>query len=160
MSVTEADIAELLLKMDGWAGHKAWNVSLGVGSYVTMDFGPEIEITISNKHKFTRGKWHLWVQYCAWRIEARNKIVAGSDDPRYKLERAVKYFEGLVLKSVILTPPAPDVSFIFEKELILKLFPFNFTGDYEDWCLYTPDQHVLVLGGKEPWAYVSSSAGT
>ena len=161
MSIKEAEIPELMLKMNGWIGNKAWNVSLGIGSYLTMDFGAAMEVSVSHKHKITRGEWHLWVQYCAWRIEARNKVIAGSDDPREKLERAVKYFEGLTLEAVTVTVPAPDVTFVFQREVVLKVFPFNFTDDYEDWCLYTPDGHVLVLGGGKPWSYVAAgSSGT
>jgi hypothetical protein len=156
MSIIDDDVAEVRAKMEGVLGLKAWNVSLGIGSYVTMDFGEPVEVRISSKLTITRGQWHLWVQYSPWRIEARNKVIAGSDDPREKLERAVKYFEGLALQSIVLTPPAPDVAFVFEDDVVLKLFPFNFTGEFEDWYLYTPDGHVLVLGGRQPWAYVKS----
>ena len=158
MPVSKSDVERLMPRMAGWIGHKARNVSLGIGSYLTMDFGRAIEVLISNKHKLTRGEWHLWVQYCAWRIEARGKVVAGSDDPRDKLEHAVKYFEGLALESVNVIPPAPDVIFVFEKDVVLRLFPFNFTGNYEDWYLYTPDGYVLVLGGKKSWDYVSANS--
>ena len=68
--------------MEGVSDLKAWNVSLGIGSYVTMDFGEPVEVRISSRLTITRGQWHLWVQYSPWRIEARNKVIAGSDDPR------------------------------------------------------------------------------
>ncbi len=157
MSVKEKEIREILVKIDGLIGYKVSNVSLGIGSYLTMDFGKISEIQVSSKHKVRRGEWHLWIQYCPWRIEAREKVIAGSDDPRDRLERAIKYLEGQTLESVIFTAPAPDVSFIFGKDIVLKLFPFNSTGEYEDWCLYTPDRNVLVFGGAKPWSYFPSN---
>lgn len=148
MHMSEAEVAEVRSKLQGLIGQRAWRVALGVGSNLTLEFG-----VVSERAK-PHGEWHLWLQSCAWRLETLKQVVAGSDDPRESLQAAVKILEGLRLNGIELTVPAPDVTFEFENGTLLKLFPFNFSGDFDDWSLYTPDGSVLIFGGANSWRYV------
>ena len=154
MTITNTDIMSIQSKIHGWIGHSPWNVSLGIGSYVTMDFGKELSVQATSTQTYVRGQWRLWIRYCCWRIEVRDRVLAGSDDPQEKLEKALKYFSQTRLTAVHLSPPAPDVALYFEPDIVLRLFPFNFTGDHIDWYLFTPEREVLVFGGGKSWECV------
>jgi len=66
-------------------GQFAWNVDGGVGSMLTLEFGtPHIIVSeprvpspggservrrhLRRRHVTVRGDWHLWIQYCDWKI--------------------------------------------------------------------------------------------
>lgn len=66
-------------------GHAAWSVRGGVGSMLTLEFGaPHIIVRepkvpnpkrservrrlLGRRHVSVRGDWHLWIQYCEWKI--------------------------------------------------------------------------------------------
>lgn len=44
---------------------KAWGARLGVGSFVTIEFGEEVKEQPSSK---THGEWHLWVYMATWDV--------------------------------------------------------------------------------------------
>lgn len=155
MTITNSDIAKIHSKMDGWVGNESRNVSVSIGSHLTIDFGKQISVPVTTIRSYLRGEWRLWIQYCCWRIEVRNRVVAGSDDPHDKLERAVAYLSGRRLSGINIKAPAPDVSFQFTDDVALKLFPFNFTSDYVDWYLFTPNHEVIVFATGKPWECVS-----
>ncbi len=75
-------------------GNTPWGVRLGVGSFLTMEFGrPEANLVGRTAH----GEFHLWLYMCSWRIEMGEKIIAGSEDERPAIEAALK---NLILGSV------------------------------------------------------------
>lgn len=66
-------------------GQFAWNVSGGVGSMLTLEFGaPHVIVRepivprnatservrrhLRRRHVRVGGDWHLWIQYCDWKI--------------------------------------------------------------------------------------------
>jgi hypothetical protein len=155
MIITEKDIHEIQTRIRPILGKDAWAVSLGVGSFVTIEFGNPV--SSHGKSKYLRGEWHLWITYCAWRLERGDKVIAASEDPRPKLRNAIQCMEGLTLHSVHVTPPALETAFMFGEEVVLRLFPIYSGEDYEHWMLYTPDRQVLVIGPGTSWAYESSS---
>ncbi|MBE9116181.1 hypothetical protein IQ249_09765 [Lusitaniella coriacea LEGE 07157] len=146
------DISKIRKKINPLLGKQAWNVSLGHGSFITLEFGrPCLPAESSAK---IHGEWHLWVYCCAWRLEKENRVIAASEDPRSKLEEAVKNLEGLVIQSINLLNPALDTVFIFEQQIVLRLFSIH-SQDYEHWMLFTPDENVLTIGPGTDWSYES-----
>lgn len=155
MIITEKDIHEIQTRIKPILGKKAWAVSLGIGSFVTMEFGSPVSSL--GKLKYPCGEWHLWITHCAWRLEKGNEVMAAAEDPRPKLQNAIQCMEGLALHSVHVTPPALETVFVFDDKVVLRLFPIYSGEDYEHWMLYTPDRRVLVIGPGTSWTYQSSN---
>ncbi len=153
MATIETDIREIQAKIQPLLGKKAWGVSLGVGSFITLEFGAKLKN--EKVPKRPHGEWHLWITYCAWRLEKGPEVIAASEDPRPELKKKVRCLENLALQSVELTPPALEATFFFEEEIVLRLFPI-YTHEYEHWMLYTPDENVLVIGPGTRWLYHSA----
>jgi hypothetical protein len=156
MAVTEEDIAKINRQLQGVLGQQAWGVALGVGSFITLEFGESVPPRRQGGR--VHGEWHLWVCACAWRLEAKNDVMVGSDDSREKLEPAVRQLEGRTLQSIVLSPPAPDAVFTFSEGFVLRLFPFLFSDDDEHWMLFTPGSNVLTIGPAASWSYGSAEA--
>lgn len=139
-------------------GLKAYNVKLGHGSFLTIDFGDPMEINVKTKkgmEKFTRGEWHFWIYMCAWRIDKGNRALAGSNDSRDKIENVLKKIEG---KKLVLfdLKHSPDAVLVFDGKYELKVFNIN-TEDQDQWMIYTPDKNVLTVGPGNKCSYEPAS---
>jgi hypothetical protein len=133
---------------------KAWDVRLGVGSFITMNFGnPNPK---SNKENKISGEWYLWVYMCGWRLEKQNQFIAGCEDSRKKLEKDVKLMEGLAIKSIEILPYFGDTTIYFDQEVILRLFAI-YSQDDEIWQLFTPDGNVLSIQTCNIWSVQPSN---
>lgn len=154
MTVTQADIREIQARIAPLLGQKAWGVSLGVGSFVTLEFG--VSIPYDKLPHRSHGEWHLWITHCAWRLEEGTEVIAASEDPRFELKKAVQCMENLALCSIDLALPALETTLAFEEEIVLHLFPI-YTKEFEHWMLYTPDGNVLTVGPGSSWSYTSAS---
>ena len=98
----------------------------------------------------------MWITYSAWRLEHGSDVLAASEDPRPKLEAAVRHLDGLALQSVDIVSPSLDALFAFEKGVTLRIFPI-YSEQYEHWKLFTPNGQVLVVGPGTTWSYKSAS---
>lgn len=159
MPIMEVDIQEIKARVAPLLGRKVWGASLGVGSFVTLEFG-EQRLPPIGKQQRPHGEWHLWVYCCAWRLEKGNEVTAGSEDPRDHLTTVIKQLDGLTLRSLEVLGPGLDSVFSFENDVTLRLFPVIFSteaGDYEHWFLFTPDGYVLTIGPGSAWSYESAS---
>jgi len=58
-------------------GTSPWRVKLGVGSFLTFEFGPRIR---ANHH--VHGKWHLWIYLSNWELFHRDRPLVDSDTER------------------------------------------------------------------------------
>lgn len=154
MAFTEADIYEIKAKMAPLIGQKAWGVSLGVGSFITLEFGQPIPP--NEKYKKTHGEWHLWVYMCAWRLEKNNKFIAGSGADRSELEKVVQMMEGMSIDSIEILPVAGDTIIYFEEELVLHIFS-AYSSEDELWMLFAPDGNVLCIDPGTNWYYEPGS---
>ena len=134
-------------------GHAAWNVNLGIGSFVTMEFGNLI-MTTSRK---PRGEWHLWIYFCGWYLENPRGLFLGSEDPRKILKQEIKVLESHHLEKVVISPIAFETNFVFDDNLVLHTFPLYFNEPYEYWKLFTPIGKVLFLGPGRSWSFESSA---
>lgn len=150
---------ELQKILNNLVGLTARRVKLGYGSFITMDFGNDIEVKVKTKtgvNKHTRGEWHLWVYQCAWRIDKNDKPVVGSEDDRKIIEKLVKCIEGKVLKKFEILTDSFDAKLTFSGNIVLYLFS-HITVEVEQWMLYTPGDKVLVVGPSTQWKYSSSN---
>lgn len=134
-------------------GHKAWNVKLGVGSFITMEFGDPV----TNSRGTTFGEWYLWIYCCGWYLENPNNTFLGSEDPREIIRKGIIVLEGQSLENVIISPVAFESNFIFDHSLTLHTFPLHFYDAGEYWKLYTPQRKVLILGPVPKWSYELSA---
>lgn len=134
-------------------GQKPWRVELGIGSFVTLEFGNVIydDKVPGRPH----GEWHLWVMYCAWCLQRGEKFVAASEDSRSELHNAVKCIENLELHAIDLILPVFETVLTFDKDTTLRLFPI-YSSEYEHWSLYTPDGNVLHIGPAAEWSYTKA----
>jgi len=155
MSVTEHDLSEIEGKISSLLGKQAWGAQLGVGSFITIEFGDSQPP--SSMGEPPHGAWHLWVYCCAWRLETQEEVVAASEDPRPKLEVAVQRLNDRTLRAVEVQRPALETTFIFEDGLILRLFPI-FSEDFEHWMLYDPTGNVLTVGPGTEWSYEAAGS--
>jgi len=89
------NIQEVQAKVNQLLGQKAWGVSLGYGSFLTIEFGQPLPS--NNEQQKIHGEWHLWLYNCAWRLEEGDKILAASEDERNNLEVAVHRLENLTI---------------------------------------------------------------
>jgi hypothetical protein len=150
---TLADIQAIEEKIKPVLGQQGWDVTLGHGSFITIEFGKPLP---SNDPRSPRGEWHLWVYLCIWYLEKNGELLAASEDPRPKLEAAVHHLEHRTLQSVKLSLPALETVFVFDEGITLHLFPV-YTEEFEQWFLYAPDGNVLTIGPGTQWTYESSA---
>ena len=136
-------------------GLKARNVKQGHGSFITMEFGKELEceITIRGKvERETRGEWYFWIQMCSWRIDEKLFPIAGCEDSRETIEKALKKIENKKLINIEILNAAYDMKIEFENEIIMNLFSIYTEKDSssENWILFTPEKKALsaCLGGQ------------
>lgn len=141
-------------------GLKPTRVELGHGSFLTFDFGRDIEEQIKTRSGELRtvsyGEWHLWVYMCAWRIDKHQKPFIGSNDSRELISKKLRALDGKELKKVTILNSAFDTNFTFEDGFELHLFSFQVT-DHEQWMFFTPEHKTFSAGPGSRWSYVDSN---
>lgn len=147
--MTEADIVEIKDKLNAMVGLKAWNASLGVGSFITCEFGKALP---PNQEGVIHGEWHLWVYCCSWRLEQAGSMLVSSEDPPEILKKAVERLNNLKLLLLEITSPTGDAVFNFEQEISLKLFSI-YSNEYESWMVFMPNGYILTIGPGNQWMY-------
>ena len=158
MPITSRDIAEIHAHLSGLVGQEVWSPRLGVGSFITLEFGrrPTRETAQTG---VAHGAWHLWIYCSAWRLDAATDIIAASEDPRQQLVTAVARLHGQRLSTASVIAPALELALTFSAGDVLRAFPVYSSG-YEHWLLYTPDRHVLSAGPGASWSYTQAAGET
>jgi len=176
MSINPTDRNLIEAKISPLLGYKAWGVSLGHGSFITLEFGNPVKQVVEyrnpvkRKHgnlvkrsEYTRGEWHLWIYLCAWRLEQNLEVLVACEDSRSKIALELQKIEGMNLKSVKFIPPLWDTLFTFDNQLALRTFSlYSDPSDpeeegAEDWMLFMPDGNVLAVGPGSQWCCEKSS---
>jgi len=143
-------------------GLKIRNIKQGHGSFVEMDFGDkDIFISIkTNKgvEKLKRGEWHLWITMCSWRIDEKSMPLAGCEDSRKTIEKALKKIENKKLINIDVLSNAYDMKLEFENSITFFLFSIytEKSSEAEQWMLFTPDKKVLLAGPGKILQYIES----
>lgn len=129
-------------------------ITLGHGSFITIDFGRDIIKEFKTRHgleSHTFGEWHLWVYMCAWRIDLGKKPLIGSDDDRETIEKVLSEIELKALSQVAILNDAFDVTFTFGEDIQFHLFSYSVQDDHEQWMFFTPGDHVFTAGPGVEW---------
>jgi len=136
-------------------GTPAWGIRLGVGSFLTVEFGaPEVASPAAAKH----GELHLWLYMCAWRIEKGEHILAGSDDDRPEIEAALQDLEFGDAEQVELVKPSLDLRVQFRSGARLVTFAASSAHDQAQWMLFTPNGYCLTVFGDGSYEHTPRTA--
>jgi hypothetical protein len=128
-------------------GQEAWSVSLGHGSFVTMEFGaplpPDPEGTV-------HGEWMLWVYMCSWKAVDGDESI-DSEASRADMASWVKRFNGKKLVAFEFDFSSSKAVLRFDGgELQLASYDSPDEDD-ETWMLFMPDHMVLTAMSAGGW---------
>ena len=121
-------------------GQLAWQVRGGYGSFLTLEFGaPHLAVRdpITPKHARSKkikralqrrrvhiyGDWHLWIQYCAWKITVTGGSLDSETIGTSSPEDCLVDLEGQRLTSVESGSLPNSWQFQFDLGGVLELWP-------------------------------------
>lgn len=139
----------------------------GFGSFLTLEFGaprlvvrePQSSATdvsrrvqqlLARRSVHARGRWHLWIYCCEWRVIANDRVVGDSTTPR-RIDRAARGLNGQKLLEVKIAPRGARSRFVFDLGAELETRPYDRSS--EQWLLYEPSGHVLTWRADRKFAY-------
>ena len=146
-----------------------WGVSRGFGTFLVLEFGPpqlvvrepalptaeasrRVQRRLARRSVHVRGRWHLWIHSCAWRVHAKGKTVGDWTTPR-RIERAARELDGQKLQDVTVAARGAGTAFAFDLGAELETKPYDRSS--EQWLLYEPDGRVLTWRGDRKYQYGS-----
>lgn len=143
--LTESDFQRLIAPL---LGKMPWNVCLGMGSSLTMEFGREDprQSTV-NVH----GEWHLWLYMCSWRIESADGILVACEDGREEIRKRFRKISWAEISNVALGQPSMDLEISFQDRRRLRTFSVNASDaqEIDQWILFTPElMSISAIGNK------------
>jgi hypothetical protein len=125
-------------------GTAPWRVKLGVGSFLTFEFGPRVR----SSHQ-VHGKWHLWVYQSNWELLHDDRTLASSDAERRVIETAARRLEGVSFTGVKFQDRSRKTTFVFDDfQLIVSPADYLEKPDERDyfWMFFMSDSGVLTVG--------------
>jgi hypothetical protein len=141
MKVTAVDVRQYLKPV---IGSRPWRVKLGVGSFLSFEFGSKIK-TDGHVH----GQWHLWIYQSNWRLFHGNRELIDSDTDRKRISICVRRLEGQELSAVDFDANTQETTFLLDG-FRLVVSPADYLKDADDrdhyWMLFMPDNEVLTVG--------------
>lgn len=126
-------------------GQKAQGCRLGYGSVLFLEFGEPQPLDARQNHP--SGEWSLWCDQILWRLEQRDRVLAGSEDNRYIMKRAVEEINGRILVSGEISKTTGDSLLVFSDDLVLRTF-VNTTEADARWCLSYRGDDFARLGPR------------
>jgi hypothetical protein len=145
------DPIELVERLKGKA---PWGVRLGVGSFLTMEFGrPETNVGDRAAH----GEFHLWFCMCSWRIETGERVIVGSEDERPAIEAVLKNLGLGSVEKIELVGPSLDLAIQFGPAIRVLTFSASSARNQEQWMLFMPDGNCLTVYGDGSYEYAPSN---
>jgi len=124
-------------------GTPPWRAKLGIGSFLTFEFGPKIKA-----HGHVHGKWHLWIYLSNWILLHGERQLVDSDSERKIIAVALRRLQSTALTEVQLDPRDFKTTFIFEDfRLIVSAADYLDGPDQRDhyWLFFMPGE-VLEVG--------------
>jgi hypothetical protein len=131
-----------------------WGVRLGQGSFITMEFGKARKKTSAGS--IIHGEWHLWLYMCNWRIELPNKILAGSDDSRERIQKVLESATFDKVTDIRVASPSLDLTIQFGSKLKILTFSSS-RNELDQWWLFTRDGNCLAVHGGGKYTYGSEN---
>ena len=124
-------------------GRKAQGCWLGYGSVLFLEFGEPQPLKDLDRHPF--GEWSLWGDHILWRIEQEDRVLAGSEDDRSVMERAIEQINDRVLVSGEISQSTGDSQLEFADHIVLKTFVLTSEEDAR-WQLRHGNTDFAALG--------------
>jgi len=129
-------------------GQRPWQVRLGYGSFITMEFGKKTRdtwVAHGRRSSAVHGEWHLWIYQCDWKLTKHRRPIVSSEDERDRLAPVVETLKGRILESVRIYDDSFNTDFAFSGGLTLRTTGFSDEDpDEERWLLYMPQHKVLL----------------
>jgi hypothetical protein len=141
MKATAIDIRQCFQPV---LGTHPWRVKLGVGSFLTFEFGARIKA-----HGHIHGQWHLWVYLSNWALFHRDRQIADSDADRKIITAAARRLEEASLTGIEFDPRALKTTFLFNDfRLVVSPADYIENADERDdfWIFFMPNNEVLAVG--------------
>jgi hypothetical protein len=152
--MNQPDSAQALV--DHWltqiVGLRAWEPSVGVGSFLTIEFG-DTRITSTG---LTVGAFHIWIYGALWEIRDRKRIIATSSDARVEMVAGAQALDGLLVQGFEFDRERMTLNLRFGPEVELAVTPFG-DLDMEEWLLYLNDGNVITAGPGDTVTHESAS---
>jgi hypothetical protein len=124
------------------AGKYPSRFELGIGSFLTLDFGREVELSTGKK----RAEWHLWIYCTPWRLRRKTRLIVGSEDDRDKIGREINRLGNKMIVRCDMSWPTLDLTIEFEDGIYLETFSTGYDDETEHWMLFYPNNMVLTAG--------------
>ncbi len=125
-------------------GQRPWRVRLGVGSFLTFEFGPKLRV---NGHE--HGTWHLWIYMSNWSLVHGERPLVTSDSDRRAIAVAVRRLEGVEFSGVDFDRHTSTAAFLFgDFRLLVTPADSIDSPDEQDhyWLFFMPEHLVLAAG--------------
>lgn len=127
-------------------GTRPWRVKPGVGSFLTLEFGPRIK-AFGHVH----GRWHLWIYLANWKLFHGDRLLVDSDADRKPMTVATRRLEGEALSAVEFDPRTQETIFAFNG-FRLVVSPADYLSDGDDrdhyWIFFMPGDESLTAGSS------------
>jgi len=121
-----------------------WKVKLGVGSFLTFEFGPRVRA-----HGHVRGQWHLWIYLSNWKLFRGNRQLVDSDADRKLITVSTRRLEEKALTNLDFNTDTQETTFFFD-DFRLVVSPADYLDRPDDrdnyWMFFMPDNEVLAVG--------------
>jgi hypothetical protein len=121
-----------------------WKVKLGVGSFLTFEFGPRVRA-----HGHVRGQWHLWIYLSNWKLLRGNRQLVDSDADRNLITVATRRLEEKALTNLDFNADTRETTFSFD-DFRLVVSPADYLDHPDDrdnyWMFFMPKNEVLTVG--------------
>lgn len=138
MTSDRRSIADEVRKL---VGLPIWSPRLGVGSFVTIEFGGTRHSSVG----LLVGEYSLWVYGAAWSLGRGEADVATSDDAAPRMSAAVSALAGGLVTGACCDPASLGLRIEIDHASVLTTVAAD-DDDMEHWLLYLPDETVIVAG--------------
>ena len=151
-SITEGELREIRRDVDErLIGRSAWGVKLGMGSFVTMEFGNALPPTPEG---VIHGEWHLWIYGARWSAKSSIERGVNSDSDRTEIARWLTALEGKRLLRFEFAHSSAEATLVFDSDVRLELSSDAVEAGIEpmlSWMLFLPGGDVLEAGPRQRW---------
>ncbi len=135
-------------------GQTAWGPKLGIGSFLTVEFGARRAAT--EPSGVDHGEFHLWAYCAAWRLDSGDAMVVASEDERDTIKARVPQLDGRAVEGAVVSDTLEFVV-SFDGGLRLSVFPI-FSEGFEHWILFLPTGDVYTAGPGSTWTVETKPA--
>jgi hypothetical protein len=125
-------------------GTRPWRAKLGVGSFLTFEFGSRIK---ADGH--LHGQWHLWIYLANWTLFRGDRQLVDSDSDRKFIKISIQRLTDVALTGVDFDSRTRRTTFLFNEFRLVVSSADYLTGiegrDYY-WIFLMPNDGVLAVG--------------